>query len=435
MNTILALIIFVIVYVFIAIEKIESTIVVILGAFAMLALRLLTFEEAVHSVDLNVLFLLVGMMVSVYTLSQTGFFEWVATSLAKKSGGNPVKIALFFLTATMVMSAFLDNVTTIILIAPVSILIMQLIELSPVPLLIMEAIASNIGGTATLIGDPPNIVVGSSAGLSFNDFMINAAPAILVVYAVFALTAYLLLRKTWKVSDAVKVRVTEASPELAIVSKSNLIKALSVLGLIILGFFTQSLTGIETGIIALTGAMLMLFVCKVEVDHSFLHVEWNVIFFFIGLFIIVAGLEVNGVIEWLGKSLLGMAGSNHFYLCVIILVGGALISTILNNIPFTMAMVPMIKQMIDTIATQQGLTDPAMIERQIAYPLWWSLVLGVCLGGNGTLIGSSVNVIAAKISGKNSYPISFMHFTKYGFPFMLQSLAISILYIWMRYFH
>ena len=434
MNTILALVIFVIVYIFIAIEKIESTIIVILGAFAMLALRLLTFEDAVHSVDLNVLFLLVGMMMSVYTLSQTGFFEWVATSLAKKSGGNPVKIALLFLTATMIMSAFLDNVTTIILMAPVTILIMQLLEISPVPLLILEAISSNIGGTATLIGDPPNILVGSQAGLSFNDFIINASPAILVAYAVFALTAYLLVRKAWTVPDAVKIRVTEAMPELAIIDKKKMIRALAVLGIIILGFFTHSLTGIETGIIALTGAMLMLFVCQVEVDHSFLHVEWNVIFFFIGLFIIVAGLEVNGVIEWLGKSLLGMAGSNHFLLCIIILVGGALISTILNNIPFTMAMIPMIKQIIDTVAAQQGLTDPAMIEQQIASPLWWSLVLGVCLGGNGTLIGSSVNVVAAKVGGKNGYPISFMHFTKYGFPFMLQSLAISILYIWVRYF-
>ncbi len=435
MNMILSLVIFVIVYIFIALEKMESTIVVILGAFIMLAARLLTFEEAVRSIDLNVLFLLVGMMVSVYTLSQTGFFEWIATSLAKKSGGNPVKIALYFLTATAVMSAFLDNVTTIILMAPVSILIMQLLEISPVPLLILEAIASNIGGTATLIGDPPNIVVGSQAGLSFNDFLLNASPAVLAIFTVFALTAYLLLRKAWTVSDSVKERVTQASPELAIIDKNMMIRALGVLGLIMLGFFTQSLTGIETGIIALTGSMLMLFVCRVEVDHSFLHVEWNVIFFFIGLFIIVAGLEVNGVIAWLGRSLLGIAGSHLFLLCVIVLAGGAFISTILNNIPFTIAMVPMIKQMIQTLADSHGMTDPVLIQQKIAHPLWWSLVLGVCLGGNGTLIGSSVNVIAAKISGKNNAPISFMHFTRYGFPFMIQSLVISVLYIWLRYFH
>ena len=434
MNAILAIAIFVIVYIFIAIEKIESTIVVIVGAFLMLAMRLLTFEEAVHAIDLNVIFLLVGMMISVYVLSQTGFFEWIATSLAKKAGGNPIKITLLFLTATTIMSAFLDNVTTIILMAPVSILIMQLLEISPVPLLILEAIASNIGGTATMIGDPPNIVVGSRAGLTFNDFLMNASPAIIIVTIIFMITVYLLLRKAWSVPDSVKTRVTQALPELAIVDKRKMIMALSILGFILVGFFTESLTGIETGIIALAGSMLMLSLCRVEVDHSFIHVEWNVIFFFIGLFIIVAGLEINGVIDLLGKSLLSLAGSNHFLLCIIILVGSALISTILNNIPFTIAMVPMIKQIINTLAAQQGLTDQALIYHQIAEPLWWSLVLGVCLGGNGTLIGSSVNVIIAKISTNNKYPISFMHFTRYGFPFMIQSLVISIIYIWVRYF-
>lgn len=435
MNAILALLIFIVIYIFIALETIESTIVVILGAFVMLAFRLLTFEEAIHAIDLNVIFLLVGMMVSVYTLSQTGFFEWVATSLAKKSKGNPVTIALLFLSATAVMSAFLDNVTTIILMAPVSILIMQLLEISPVPLLILEAISSNIGGTATLIGDPPNIVVGSQAGLTFNDFLMNASPAILIVFTVFLGSSYLLLRKAWHVPDSIKIRVTQAEPALAIVDKKKMQRALGVLGLILIGFFTQSLTGIETGIIALTGSMLMLFLCRVEADHSFLHVEWNVIFFFIGLFIIVAGLEANGIIEWLGKSLLGLAGSNHFVLCIIILVGSALISTVLNNIPFTIAMVPMIKQIVQTLALEQGITDPAIIDKQIAHPLWWSLVLGVCLGGNGTLIGSSVNVIAAKISTKNNYPISFLHFTKYGFPFMAQSLVLSIAFIWLKFFN
>lgn len=435
MNAILTLLIFAIVYIFIAIEKIESTIIVIAGAFLMLALHLLTFEEAMQSIDINVLFLLVGMMVSVYIISQTGFFEWVATMLAKKAGGNPMTIALFFLSATALMSAFLDNVTTIILMAPVSILIMQLLEISPVPLLILEAIACNIGGTATLIGDPPNIIVGSRAGLTFNDFLMNATPAIAIVILFFLFTAYLMLRSTWSVPESVKTRVTQALPGLAIIDMHKMIIALAVLSLILIGFFTQSLTGIETGIIALAGSMLMLFLCRVKVDHSFLHVEWNVIFFFIGLFIIVAGLQANGVIEWLGKSLLSLAGSNHFLLCIIILVGSAMISTVLNNIPFTIAMVPMIKQIIDALALEKGISDSVLIQHQIAHPLWWSLVLGVCLGGNGTLIGSSVNVIAAKISTNNKYPISFLHFTRYGFPFMIQSLIISIVYIRARYFH
>jgi Na+/H+ antiporter NhaD/arsenite permease-like protein len=434
MDMLLSILIFIIVYIFIAVEKIESTIVVIVGAFLTLALHLISFEQAIASIDFNVIFLLVGMMVAVYTISQTGFFEWVATLLAKRAKGNPLFITLFFLAATAFLSAFLDNVTTIILLAPVSILIMQLLEISPVPILILEAIVSNIGGTATLIGDPPNIVVGSKAGLTFNDFLIHAAPAVLLILIVFLGTVYLMLRKQWNIPEEIKTRVTQSTPSLAIIDQKKMITALAILGVILLGFFTQSVTHLETGIVALVGSMIMLAVCRVKVEKSFLHVEWNVIFFFIGLFIIVSALEHNGVIELLAKFLLQLAGSNVLLLCVIILAGSAVISAILNNIPFIITMVPMVQKIIATLSAEKGLTDPEMITRHIAHPLWWSLVLGVCLGGNGTLIGASANVVAAKIGEKNAYRISFMHFTKYGFPFMAQSVVISILYIWIRYF-
>ena len=434
METALSILIFVVVYGLIAIEKVEKTIVAILGAFFVLLLRLVSFEDAISAIDFNVIFLLVGMMVSVYILSQTGFFEWIATLLARKAGGDPFRITLIFLVATAILSAFLDNVTTMILLAPVTILIMQLLEISPVPVLILEALASNIGGAATLIGDPPNIIIGSKAGLTYNDFVFHAAPGIAVVFVVFLGTVYLMFRKMWDVPLEIRERVTKSTPSLAIIDRRKMITALAVLGLILAGFMTQSLTGIESGIIALAGSMLMLALCRVNVDRSFIHVEWNVIFFFVGLFIIVSALEHNGVIDLLAGGLLGAAGNNLFLLCVIVLAGSAFISAVLDNIPFTLTMAPMIREMIETLSAESGMTDHALITSQIAHPLWWSLVLGVCLGGNGTLIGSSVNVIVAKISEKNNCRITFMRFSRYGFPFMIQSLVIAVLYIWIRYF-
>lgn len=318
---------------------------------------------------------------------------------------------------------------------PITILIMQLLEVSPVPFVIMEAIASNIGGTSTLIGDPPNILIGSQAGLSFNDFLIHLGPIVLLVFAVFVITAVFWFRDSFKVDDKVKKRVTDALPALAIVDRPNMIKALAVMGLMFIGFFTHELIGVQPGIIALSGGMLMLLVCRCESEETLMRVEWSVIFFFIGMFMMIAALDVNGVISWIGQSVLDLAGGNLFLVCIIILWSSAIFSSILDNIPFVIVMLPLIRHFIVYFTNSAGIVDPAVIHFQVAQPLWWALALGACLGGNGTLIGASANIVMSRISEKNGYTISFMRFSKYGIVFMLQAMVLCTFYIWLRYFH
>lgn len=435
MEMFLSGLIFLIVYFFLATEKLEKTVAVLLGAFFMFALRLVPFEYALAAIDLNVIFLLVGMMTCVFILSKTGFFEWIAVLVAKKAKGRPISIMLLFITVTAVLSSVLDNVTTIILLAPVTILIMEILEISPVPFLILEVIASNIGGTATLIGDPPNILIGSRAHLTFNEFLLHLGPVICVVFLIFGLSAFFIFRKSWQVPQRVKLRVTQALPHLAIIDRKNMIRALGVLALIFAGFFTHGITGIEPGIIALCGSMLMLVVCRSDIDATFMRVEWGVIFFFIGLFIVVSALEYTGVINMLAGMLINLAGTNLFFLCMAILFGSALFSSFLDNIPFVITMIPLIQQVIAHLAEVQGIIDPALIQEKIASPLWWSLALGACLGGNGTLIGASANVVMSKISERNNHHISFGRFFKYGFLFMIQSVLISAFCLWLMYFY
>ncbi|MDD3375132.1 MAG: ArsB/NhaD family transporter [Candidatus Omnitrophica bacterium] len=421
-----SIIIFLVVYFFIATEKLDKTVAVIIGATLMIGMRLISFGQAAEAIDWNVIFLLVGMMLSVSILAKTGFFEWVAITVAKKFSSNPFKMLLAFIVVTAVLSAFLDNVTTIILLAPVTILIAQLLEISPLPFLILEVISSNIGGAATLIGDPPNIIIGSQANLSFNAFLFNLMPCVVIIMVVFLLTVYFLFRFYWNIPDRLKSRISGAIPELAIVDRKTMIRALIVLGFIVFGFFIHSAIGIESGLIALFGGVLMAVICKADLEKVFQKVEWGTIFFFIGLFMIVAGLEHNGVIELLASKLMIMAGSNYFLLCAYVLIGSALFSAVFDNVPFVLAMIPLIKNII----VISGIAASGIS----AEPLWWSLALGACLGGNGTLIGASANVVASKISDKNRYPISFVQFTSYGMPFMIQSVLISLAYVWLRYF-
>jgi Na+/H+ antiporter NhaD/arsenite permease-like protein len=431
---ILSAIIFGVAYFLIAIEKADKTIVVIVGAFLMLWLGLVPFEDAVLAIDFNVIFLLVGMMICVGILARTGFFEYISVSVAKLSRGEPLTIMLLFLSVTTFLSAFLDNVTTIILLAPVTILVTQILEISPIPFLILEAIASNIGGTATLIGDPPNIIIGSRAGLSFNDFLLNLAPAILVAFGLFLLTTYVIFYRSWHVRAEIKMRVKSALPRLAIIDNRNMIKSLVILGAIFLGFFTHEITGMKPGFIALCGSMIMMLVCREDVDKTLVRVEWTVIFFFIGLFMMVSALEYNGLIEFLALKLITKAGHNLFTLCVVVICGSALFSCIFDNIPFVITMVPMVKTLVNEVARSQGVVDISLIQTEIANPLWWSLALGACLGGNGTLLGASANVVASRIAAKNGYRITFYAFSKYGLPFMLQSLLVAVMYVWLRYF-
>ena len=284
MKAILSIIIFAVSYLLIASEKVNKTVVAILGGTLVLFLKLVTFEQAINEIDFNVIFLLIGMMACVYILSKTGFFEYVAVSVAKFAKGEPRVIMILLLIVTAILSAFLDNVTTIIMIVPITILIMQILEVSPIPFVIMEAIASNIGGTATLIGDPPNILIGSQAGLSFNDFLIHLGPIVLLVFTVFILSSLFWFKDSFKVDEKTKERVTKAIPQLAIVDKKNMKRSLGVLGLMFIGFFCHEIIGVQPGIIALAGGMLMLLVCKCGSEETLMRVEWSVIFFFIGMF-------------------------------------------------------------------------------------------------------------------------------------------------------
>jgi Na+/H+ antiporter NhaD/arsenite permease-like protein len=430
----LAGLIFIALYVAIISEKIDKTIAAMLGAFAMMATGILPYHVAIESIDFNVIFLLIGMMVCVRVLSRTGFFEWLSVSVAKGAKGNPLVILILFLFLTAVLSAFLDNVTTIILLAPVTVLIAQLLEISAAPFLILEALASNIGGTATLIGDPPNIIIGSSADLSFNTFLVHLGPAVMIIFFFFVLTIYLLFRNRWRIPENIKKRVVDAVPNLAIIDRKNMIKGLIVLGMIFIGFFTHHVIHFKPGIIAIIGSMVMIFVCKADIDETFKHVEWSVIFFFIGLFMVIGGLEHVGVLKLVASFIIKTAGTNLFLLTAIVLVASAVLSAFLDNIPFVMTMVPMIKNIIHQVAMDANIVQPDLIQAKIAFPLWWALALGACLGGNGSLIGASANVIAAKIGDKNNCPIGFMRFFKYGFPLMLQSVIIALIYIWVRYF-
>jgi Na+/H+ antiporter NhaD/arsenite permease-like protein len=430
MKALLSVIIFAAVYISIASDKVNKTIVSVLGGTLVIMLQLVSFETAVHYIDLNVIFLLVGMMTCVYILSKTGFFEWAAISVAKRSKGNPLLIMCWLLTVTAVVSAFFDNVTTIILLVPLTILIAELLEISPIPFIILETLASNIGGTATLIGDPPNIIIGSAARLSFNDFLFNLSPVIIIIFLVFLVTVYLVFRDKFSVDDSLKKRVINAIPHLAIVDMANMQKSLIMLGIIFTGFFFHSKLNIEPGIIALCGSMLMMLFCKADSEETLMKVEWGVIFFFIGMFIMIAALEANGVIEKTGQLILNTAGHDLFTVCIIVLLGSALLSAILDNIPFVITMVPLIKNFIAHFSLTLGNQN---IE-QVSKPLWWALALGTCLGGNMTLIGASANVVMARIAARNKYRVTFRKFLKYGVPFTLQALFISVLYIWLRYF-
>lgn len=428
------ILIFLFVYFFIATEIIDKTIAALIGAGAMILFHFISYEEALHAVDLNVLFLLIGMMIVVNTLTDTGVFEWLAIKLARLAKGNGLVIAVFFMVLTAVLSAFLDNVTTVILMAPITILLTQLLEMPAAPILIMEAIFSNVGGTATLVGDPPNIIIGSQTHLSFNDFLINLSPPVLVIMAIFLMIMVFMFRKTIKTTDRTRKRIEQSRPEKAILQPATLKKSLVVFALILAGFFGGRALEIEPGIIALAGAMLMVLVTKKDIHHSLVHVEWNTILFFAGLFMMIATLEHHHVFGSIGEFILRICKGNLMATCLTILFFSAIASAIVDNIPLVMAMIPLVKGIIPVFATQMGLTDELAIHTQIAEPLLWSLALGACLGGNGTLVGASANVVIAQVANRNGCPISFGSFTKYGIPFMFVSLLVSSAYIYLKFF-
>jgi Na+/H+ antiporter NhaD/arsenite permease-like protein len=430
-----AILIFVITYVLIASEKVDKTLAALMGAVVMIVSHAVPYNLALTAIDMNVIFLLLGMMVIVGVMAQAGVFEWLAIHLARMARGNGVVIMCSFLLMTAVVSAFLDNVTTIILVAPLTILVTQILEIPTKPLLILEAIFSNIGGTATMVGDPPNILIGTKANLSFNSFIINLTPVILIVLAVSLALVGRMYYKAMRSSEAGRDRIRRAKPALAILQPVELKRSLVVFGLVILGLFVGRFINIEPGLLALAGGVAMALVNKRESHEVLGYVEWNTIFFFVGLFMLIFGLEHNGVFVKMGEGLLHVTNGNLLITALAILWFSAIASAIVDNIPLVMAMIPLVQSMTPVFAKQMGLEgQEAAIAQHIGNPLFWSLALGACLGGNGTLVGASANVVVSQIAKRNNHGFTFWEFSRIGFPLMILSLILCTVYIYVRYF-
>jgi Na+/H+ antiporter NhaD/arsenite permease-like protein len=421
--TLVALAIFVGAYVFIATEMVNKTVVALLGGAVFVMIGAIGQEEAFRVIDWNVIFLLVSMMVIVNITRTTGLFQYVAIKTAKAARGNPVKILILLSVVTGLFSAFLDNVTTILILTPVTILIAVELGISPVPFIMSEAVVSNMGGTMTLIGDPPNIMIGSAAGLDFLSFIVNLAPVIIVIVLLFCVVSFYRFRKKLVVSNERKARIMEFDESKSIEDRPLLFKCLVVLSVVILGFLLHGFLHMEASTIALFGASaLLLLTGKRELDEYFREIEWGTIFFFIGLFILVGGLVELGVIGKIAKALLSITGGNIKVTTVFLVWASGILSSFIDNIPYVATMIPMIHEI------------GASVGAEAVTPLWWALSLGACLGGNGTLVGASANVVAAGIATKSGYRITFLEFTKYGALYTLISLAVSTVYLLIRYF-
>ncbi|MCD8377780.1 MAG: ArsB/NhaD family transporter [Candidatus Gastranaerophilales bacterium] len=418
-------------YIFIATEKIPKVTIALSGASITLLLGLLgQFQKIdgiadkfyfVNYVDWNVIFLLVSMMIIVSIATRSGMFNWVANEMLKKTKGHPKTILFCLALFTAVASAFLDNVTTVILIMPITFVIADELDINPIPFLITEILASNIGGTATLIGDPPNIIIGSAAGLSFMDFVNELTGIVAVILLVVIGVMTFWFRKHLHTTPEKMALVANMDNSNSIKDKGLLIRSLLVLGLVILGFVTHDITHIQTSVCAMAGAsILLLFEKPADIFND---VEWSTIFFFIGLFIIIGGFEKAGGIEIMAKWLLDVTGGSQSLASMVILWGSGVLSGIIDNIPYTATMTPMIGE----IAAKQGAA--------FAAPMWWCLSLGACLGGNLTIIGAAANVIVSETSAAKGHTIEFMKYLKYGMTCMIISLALSSVYVWLRFLH
>ena len=419
-NEIISIVIFLLVMAAIVSEKVHRAAASLAGAVILLATHVLTVDSAIEHVDVNTIGVLVGMMLFVAVVKNSGLFEYIAIKSAKLTHGKPWAIMAVFAIITAVLSAFLDNVTTVLLVGPMTLAITSILNVNPIPFMLTQILASNMGGTATLIGDPPNIMIGSEAGLGFADFILNTAPIVVIIMAVSLLCFYLMFGRKLKVSDDAMQAVMELDENRAIKDKSLLIKSVVMIGLVVIGFMFHSSLGMESCTIALLAAVIMMIVGKQDAEDVIMGVEWSTILFFIGLFVVVGGMEETGVIDQLATLLIGMTGGDMVLTMLIILWVSAIVSSFLDNIPFVAPLIPMIL----AIQAESGMD---------VTPLWWALSLGACLGGNGTLIGASANVVLSGISNKNGYPITFMSYLKVGFPMMILSVAISMVYLLLRF--
>jgi Na+/H+ antiporter NhaD/arsenite permease-like protein len=431
----LATSILVLTYAVIISERFNRAIVALIGAALVIGTGVLTQEQAIAGIDFNTIGLLTGMMILVGITKESGVFQFLAIKAAKAAKGHPWGILVMLSIVTAFLSAFLDNVTTVLLVAPVTLLLADELKINPYPLLFAEINASNTGGTATLIGDPPNIMIGSATSLTFNDFVVHLAPVALVVFCVTLIPLWFIFGKSMSATPEARARIMAFNEYEAIRDVALLKRCLLVFGLVIAGFILAHALHMEPATIALGGAALLLLLVTFTLDTEraghkvhelFGQVEWITIFFFVGLFIIVTGVEHAGLLQILADGTLSLTAGNFSVTTLAILWVSAILSAIVDNIPFVATMIPMIKSMLP--AFQQ-----AGIPVEQAESLWWALSLGACLGGNGTLIGASANLIVAGIAERNGVPFRFLTFMKVAFPLMLLQIVVSTFYIWMRY--
>ena len=410
--------IFLITYALIVSERIPRMLAALLGGLAMILLGVVEQHQAFESIDWNVIFLLVGMMAIANILRETGLFQWIAVQAVRLGKGQPMRILIILTVVTAVSSALLDNVTIVVLVAPVTLLVASSLGVSPIPFLIAEILASNIGGTATLVGDPPNILIGSAAGIDFVTFAANMAPISAVILLVFMGIARWMFGKQLE-NRAQKSLEIDALDASALITNGVLLrKSLIVLGGVIFGFLIHGVVHLEPATIALSGATVLMLWGRSDEHHILQDIEWATLFFFIGLFITVEAIVEVGIISAAGQAALELTGGNLALTSMLLLWFSAIASGIVDNIPYTATMIPLVQQL--------GESMPIM-------PLWWSLALGACLGGNATLVGAAANVVVANLADTSGYPIGFQLFLKYGLPVTFISLVLASVYVWLRY--
>jgi Na+/H+ antiporter NhaD/arsenite permease-like protein len=425
MQEILAVGVFVIVLAFIAFELAHRTVLALLGAVIIVAFGVLGQEKAASEfVDWNTIGLLAGMMVIVVILERTGVFEYLAIKSAQWGKAKPGRILILLSLVTAFLSAFLDNVTTVILMVPVTFLIADALETSPMPFLLTQVMASNVGGAATLIGDPPNILIGSAADLTFIDFVVNLTPVVLLTAPAVLGVLYLMFRRELSGSKDASEVIAGMDAAASIRDRVLLRKSLIVLGFVVLAFFFHGALHLEAATIALLGAAALMLYARSDVEGVLREVEWPTLLFFVGLFVLVGGLEVTGFVGGIAELLTGVAGGATATTAVVVIWGSGIASGIVDNIPFTATMIPVIRDM----AEAEGLSEAQ------TRPLWWALALGADFGGNFTLIGASANVVVAGMSERAGHRISFVKFMLYGIPVTLVSLVIATAYVVLRYY-
>ena len=416
---IVAVAVFLIVILLIITERVHRTAAAMAGAMVLILTGVMSADKALSYIDFNTIGVLVGMMIFVAIVRRSGMFEYIAVRAAKAVHGDPWKIMVAFTLITAVLSAILDNVTTVLLVGPMSIAIARMLKIDPVPFLMGQILASNVGGTATLIGDPPNIMIGSAAHLSFMDFLENTGFAVLFILVVLILLMKIVYEKKIELGTVDTGAIEKLDPSKSITNRALMKKGIIVLICVIVGFMFHDKLGIESSVIALTAAAVMLIIGREDVNEAIQDVEWTTILFFMSLFVVVGGLTETGIIKELASKIIDATNGHPMVTMLVLLWASALLSSILDNIPFVATLIPLI------LAMQADGIDVTSF--------WWAISLGACLGGNGTMIGASANVVLSDISTKHGYPITFNSYLHVGMPFMLLSIVISTVFLVVKF--